>query len=104
MDSIELQKKLTQANHSLLDQLNHANTAKTVSAAFRALEASQYETQGVILMSQALLLITLCKKQRMSPTDVLNKASRVLQNASASGDQHLAALEHFLKVHLVDSV
>lgn len=96
----QLQAMLTKKSLSITDQMGHANMGKVVRGAFTTMDALHRETVAVQMMSHALMLLVHCQKQGVNPRDVLYKASAVITDAASANNEHIRAIEHFMKVHL----
>lgn len=86
---------------NVLDQINSTTVAKGQLVAFKLLDGIQMEKPGDQLVGISMFLLMLCERYKLSPREVLDKASHVLYDSLSVGTgDHTRAIKQFMQLEM----
>lgn len=82
------------------DRMNMVSAHHTLQTAYSAVSAAQDAPPGEQVMSFAVLFLQTCEVLRLDPSEMLDKAHRVVRHAQDHHSLELRSLQEYIKKEL----
>ncbi|MFN3914760.1 MAG: hypothetical protein ACK4K3_07555 [Aquabacterium sp.] len=82
------------------DQMNMVSAHHTLQTAYAAVSAAQDAPPGEQVMSFGVLFLQVCEVLRLDPSEMLDKAARVVRHARDHHSLELRALQNYIREEL----